>query len=151
MPPTPWSVHSRIIWFGVAGLIGFVVDAGVLTLLVAAGLDSRIARLFSFACAVAVTWLINRSRAFGDRTGPPSLAEFMRYASASLLAALVNLGVFTVLVTLGGPFPGRPVLTAAVSTGLSMCVNFWSYNRIVFAADRNGLSDEPADPKGPTE
>ena len=132
-PPTERSLTSRLCWFAVAGLGGFLVDAGVLTILMHLGLDARIARFISFACALTMTWLINRSRTFGDRVGQPSLREFLRYASASTLAALINLGIFTVLFTLGGPFAEWPVLAVAVATGVSMSVNFWSYLKLVFA------------------
>ncbi|WP_413988099.1 GtrA family protein [Labrys okinawensis] len=131
--PAARSLTSRLYLFALAGLAGFAVDATILLALVHQDLDIRLARLISFACALVVTWLINRSFAFGDRAGTPSLAEFAQYASASALAGLINLGVFTMLVTLYGPFAETPVLAAALATGVSMSVNFWSYLTIVFA------------------
>ncbi len=126
------GLRSRILWFGIAGISGFIVDAGILTLLTTLGLDSRPARLASFACALVATWVVNRSTTFGDRTGPPGPAEFLRYASASLVAASINLAVFMLLVSFGSLFRAWPILALAVATGLSMCVNFWSYLKIVF-------------------
>jgi putative flippase GtrA len=126
-------LSRRILWFGVAGLAGFAADACVLTLLTRAGLDVRLARLLSFSGALVVTWLINRSLTFGDRAGPPTLAEFLRYAAASSLAALINLAVFMGLVSFISQFAAWPILALALATGLSMTVNFTSYLKIVFA------------------
>jgi putative flippase GtrA len=126
-------LSSRIAWFLVAGSTGFCVDAGVLTALIALGAGPRGGRLVSFLVAMVATWLINRSRTFGDRAGPPSFAEFGRYAVASSLAAAINLALYMGLVTLGGIFEQWPVLSLAAATAVSMCVNFWSYLRVVFA------------------
>lgn len=142
-PDTARSLRARLGWFALAGFIGFAVDAGILTLLVDLGLDPRLARPASFAGAMVATWLINRSLAFGDRAGSDIGSEFLRYVSASALAALVNLGTFMVLVTIGGPFARWPVLAMALAVALSMSLNFWSYLRLVFSAkppDRNGAA-----------
>ncbi|CAM5765612.1 hypothetical protein LMIY3S_01541 [Labrys miyagiensis] len=128
------TLTRRLSWFAVAGLTGFAVDAGILTVLTHQGLDARVARLASFGCALVATWLLNCSLAFGDRADAPSLAEFVQYASASALAGLINLALFTTLVTLGGPMADMPVLAVALATGVSMSVNFWSYLTIVFPA-----------------
>ena len=126
-------ISSRLIWFLVAGTVGFLVDAGILQGLVWIGVDPRPARLASFLAAMTATWLINRSRTFGDRAGPPSILEFLRYTAASTAAAIINLGVYMALVTWGTPFSTYPVLALAIATTLAMGVNFWSYLKVVFA------------------
>jgi putative flippase GtrA len=125
-------LSSRVLWFAIAGGTGFLVDAGILSVLVWTGLDARPARLVSFAAALTTTWLVNRSMAFGDRAGPPTVAEFLRYAAASMAAAIVNLGLFMGLVTWGGPFAAWPVLALAIATAISMSLNFLSYLKVVF-------------------
>jgi putative flippase GtrA len=130
------GLAGRLIWFAIAGGLGFVVDAGLLTLVVRLGLDPWSGRLVSFAAALTATWLVNRSRTFGDRAGRPSLREFGQYAAASMVAAAINLAVYMLLVTWGGPFRAWPVLAVAVATAVSMSVNFWSYMTIVFAPKR---------------
>jgi putative flippase GtrA len=126
-------IGRRVTWFIVAGLIGFLVDAGVLSILIWLGSGPRGGRLISFVSAMATTWLVNRSRTFADRAGPPSLREFAHYATASSLSAAVNLGVYMALVSWAGPFRARPVLALAVSTVAAMALNFWSYWKVVFA------------------
>ena len=85
------TLAGRLSWFAIAGGLGFVIDSGVLTGLVWLGLDPWSARLVSFAAALVTTWLVNRTRTFGDRAGAPSLQEFGRYAAASLAAAKIVL------------------------------------------------------------
>jgi putative flippase GtrA len=123
----------RLAWFGVAGLLGFAVDASVLSVAIWLGSGPRLGRLVSFLAALTATWLINRSRTFGDRAGPPSLLEFIRYATASSLAGLVNLGVYMALVSSAPFFRAWPILALAVSTAVAMLINFWSYLKVVFA------------------
>jgi putative flippase GtrA len=129
-------LSARILWFGLAGIAGFAVDAGVVTVMTTHGLDPRPARLFSFLLAIVTTWLINRRHAFGDRVGKPSLAEFLRYASASSLAALINLGVFMGLVSAQTYFAAQPMLAVAIATACSMSFNYWSYLKLVFPGRR---------------
>ncbi|MDQ0469375.1 GtrA family protein [Labrys wisconsinensis] len=126
-------LSARIARFLVAGAAGFVVDVGVLSALVWCGADPRPARLVSFLAAMTLTWQINRVTTFGDRAGPATVAEFLRYAMASGLAALINLGVYMGLVTWGGAFRTWPVLAVAIATALSMTVNFLSYLKLVFS------------------
>ena len=127
-------LSSRILKFGLAGGIGFIVDSGLVTALVWAGLDPVLGRCISIAAALVTTWLVNRSLAFADRApGAPNLPEFLRYASASLLALLVNFGLFWLLVRWQGVFAQWPVLAVALATGVSMSVNFLSYFKVVFA------------------
>jgi putative flippase GtrA len=127
-------LSSRILKFGLAGGIGFFVDAGVLMALLWGGLDPVLARCFSIACALVSTWLVNRSLAFADRApSRPSLPEFLRYVSASLVALLVNFGIYWLLFRWGGIFAQWPVLALVAGTGVSMCVNFISYFKVVFA------------------
>jgi putative flippase GtrA len=62
-----WRLRKQLAWFGVGGVIGFVVDAGVVQLLVSKlGADPYSGRLFSFLCAATATWLFNRRFTFRD-------------------------------------------------------------------------------------
>jgi len=127
-------ISSRILKFGLAGGVGFLVDSGLVTALVWAGLDPVLARSFSIAAALVTTWLVNRSLAFADRApGPPNLPEFLRYVGASLVALLINFGIYWLLVRWQGVFAQWPVLAVAFATLVSMCANFLSYFKLVFA------------------
>lgn len=137
------GLRHRLFWFAVAGVLGFAVNAGALKALVLAGLDPRLAQAPAILVALTSTWLVNRSRTFGDRAGRPTLAEFLRYAMASALSASVNYAVFCLLVSLGGPFAAMPVATLVPATLASMTVSFVVYSRLVFSARRPRVASAP--------
>jgi putative flippase GtrA len=61
------ALLKKIFSFGVVGGVGFVVDAGVLTLLSSKmGVNIYVSRLFSFTVAVFVTWMLNRKWVFNS-------------------------------------------------------------------------------------
>lgn len=52
--------------FALVGTIGFLTDVTVLVIGMRLGAGPYIARVISFLCAVAVTWLLNRSLPSGQ-------------------------------------------------------------------------------------
>ena len=46
------------------GAVGFLVDGGLLYLLVAQGMSPHLARLLSFSVALTTTWALNRAWTF---------------------------------------------------------------------------------------
>ena len=72
----------RFAKFLVVGGIGFLVDAGVLTLAVRhLGASVYAARALSFSVAVLATWLLNRTYVFGTiGHSAPMGAEYGRYS-----------------------------------------------------------------------
>ena len=84
-----WAIFLR---FAAVGAIGFVVDAGVLLALVALGWASPIeGRLISFACAVLVTFELNRRWSFGRMSRRPYLATLASYVGVQSGGFLCNL------------------------------------------------------------
>lgn len=123
---------KRFIRFCIAGTIGFVVDAGVLELLVRA-LDASpyVARIGSFVCAATVTWWINRHYTFGS-TKAPTRAEWLGYVGLMVGGAAVNYGVFAAYVAWWDT--GRRMLWLGVALGsvAGLAVNFLTSSRLVF-------------------
>ena len=74
----------RFMRFGLVGTLGFVVDAGVMQLLVSfAGVGAIEARAISIPTAVFATWVLNRTFTFGKRADDPALPSLVRYAAVS--------------------------------------------------------------------
>lgn len=124
--------HRRhLIGFAVAGGVGFLADAGVLTVAVSAlGLRPELARVPSFLAAVVTTWLINRHHTF--RTSrPASLAEFTHYLSAMAVGLAVNYGVFVAVLRLSETAAAVPALALVPATLAGMVVNFLTSRRIL--------------------
>lgn len=126
----------RLARFGMVGVAGFVVDGGLLQLLVAGGLAGPIvARLVSFPTAVLVTWYLNRRITFGD--GGPLLRSLLRYVLVSAVGTTLNFVVYSALV-LGSPWmAARPLLPFAVASVLAMTVNYLGARHFAFGGRPN--------------
>ncbi|MDN2565314.1 GtrA family protein [Aquibium sp. A9E412] len=120
----------RFAGFGIVGGFGFLVDAG--TLLALSGLlsvDPLAARVVSIACALTVTWLLNRHFNFGASSRPVAV-EGARYGGIGAGTSVVNYAVYS-LILLAAPWVS-PILALAVASGLAMLVSFAGYTRFVF-------------------
>lgn len=118
---------NRLLSFGMVGGIGFAVDAGVLAVLFhGAGVDPYAARVVSFACAVTMTWWLNRCFTFRDQRAElgGQRNEFMRYIAAQVLGALANLAVYTALLVAVDALAQRPVAALAIGAVAGLVVNY---------------------------
>ena len=111
--------------FGLIAPVIFLVDLGVLTLLVKAGIPPLAGRLGSLSASVGVGFLLNRTFTFRAE-GKPSLGEFGRYVLAAALGIAVNYGVFALAHRGGVPN------AAAVAAGMlaSALVTFTRFRAI---------------------
>jgi putative flippase GtrA len=121
---------NRFLRFVLVGGIGFVVDAGVLALLLAATqLDPFLARLVSIGLALTATWMLNRHLTFAPSSR--GLArEGTRYGGVGIATSLVNYLVYSALLL---AMPATPPLAAlAVASLVAMALSFLGYSRLVF-------------------
>lgn len=123
---------SQFLRFCVVGAAGFVVDAGVLTALVAAfGADPYVARIGSFLAAASATWWLNRRYTFAV-THPATRAEWVRYTALMVAGALVNYGVYALLITRWELFRQHLWLAVGIGAVAGLGINFASSRRLVF-------------------
>ena len=126
---------KRLVRYAFVGGIGFLVDAGVLSWLVAAELAGPIvARCLSFPPAVLATWVLNRRLVFTSsaRSVGERAHEYGRYFTVQLLGALVNLGVYTLLVEHVATLRVWPVAALAVGSAVALLFNFLGAKYWVF-------------------
>lgn len=129
---------NRILPFALAGLLGYVVDAGVLSLSIG-WLGPLGGRALSFACSVLTTWLINRRFAFADRAARAGKRyEFMRYGLAMIPGGIVNWLVYGLAIALLPTAPWSPALAVALGSLAGMAVNLTAASRLAFRAHRPG-------------
>ncbi|MGX1305319.1 putative flippase GtrA [Amorphus suaedae] len=115
----------RIFRFLVTGGMGFLVDAGVLSLVLAVTSIGPIgARCISFPAALLVTWLLNRSWSFGDRERPRLSKELAGYVGLQVAGFLVNSGIYVVLVTGIGGVALPPVVALFFGSGAAAFLTF---------------------------
>ena len=122
------STFARFCAFGV---VGFVVDAGVLTVLVNGySWHPYSSRAVSFALAVTVTWLLNRTWAFARTANARS--EYLRYAAIQLVGALINLATFVAAIEIAPPLGTIPAIPLAIGAAPALVFNYLASRFFVF-------------------
>lgn len=121
---------KRFGWFVIAGAVGFLADAGMLTLLLnVSPLGPFAARVIAILFAMSVTWSFNRAITFG-RSRFPLLLEGARYGSVGLLSALLNYAVYALMLL---ALPWLHPLAAVIMASLAAMAFSWAgYSRFVF-------------------
>ncbi|UXI69754.1 GtrA family protein [Tahibacter amnicola] len=125
----------QFLLFCIGGVIGFVVDAGVLRVLVGGfGWDAYLARLLSFLCAATATWLYNRNHTFRQERNYGLLGEWARYLFAMCGGFVVNYGIYAFLYYASPLVRLYPELGVAAGSIGGLAVNFatsrwWIYRR----------------------
>jgi putative flippase GtrA len=118
--------------FAGVGVIGFLVDAGVLMAGRALGLDLYSARAVSFLTAVTSTWALNRTFTFKEHASSSMLKEWARFCAANAVGGGVNLGVYAWLLNSLGVVLMWPVLGVAAGSLSGLLVNFTLSRMFVF-------------------
>ena len=119
--------------FALIGGAGFVVDGGILTLLNSlAGMGLAASRFWSFGAAVTLTWLLNRRYTFAERRSTARVAEWTRYALVNAVGALLNLGIFLVLVYRSAFFARFPLIPLAIAASVALVFNFTASRQVAF-------------------
>jgi putative flippase GtrA len=121
---------NRILRFVVVGGIGFIADAGMLALLLAATpLGPFAARLVSVAFSLAATWLCNRTLTF-QPSSRGMLREGARYGGVGITTSIVNYVVYSGLL-LAMPWMA-PLLALVIASLAAMTLSYLGYSRLVF-------------------
>ena len=125
------GIAAQVSRFLLVGSVGFIVDGGILMLLVQGGGMSRVwARIPSFLVAVTVTWWLHRHFTFASsRHVAPSVRELLRFVLANSLGNGLNLAVYWALV---GLLSWEPVPALAVASIVAAGVNYAMSARWVF-------------------
>jgi putative flippase GtrA len=123
---------AELVYFSLAGVAGFLVDAGIVWLFTMAGVDPFTAQIVAFTLAVTVTWLLNRRFTFAHHASPNWVREWMHYVAANSVGAIVNNGVYAILVLSVALFSKEPVLAVAVGSLAGLLFNFTASRALVF-------------------
>lgn len=109
------------------GAFGFLIDAGLLWLLVyGLGLPPVPARAVSFITTITVTFLMNARYAFNVA---PEKSLIPRYGLIQSLGALLNFGAYTWLVS---AWMVEPILSLSVGAALGSTHNYLMLRAFVF-------------------
>lgn len=126
---------KKIFWFLSAGGCAFVIDSSLTYFLISVlGGSPFLARIPGIACAVAFTWLVNRSRTFGP--SPHSLAvEGFRYWTVGVTAMIINYGMYSMLMARIPEL--QPLIAIIFSSAAATLYSFFGYSRFVFRHKRS--------------
>ena len=118
----------KIVCFAFVGVMGFLVDYGIVVGIVSGlGGSPYIARFFSFMGAVATTCLLNSKLTFREQKAKYSgLQGFFVYTGLMLFGLACNYAVYALLLHFVFATPTPLTLLFAVACGslAGMCVNF---------------------------
>jgi putative flippase GtrA len=122
---------TQFLRFALVGVVGFVVDAGVLRLVTSVfGANLYTGRVISFLVAATVTWALNRVFTFGH-TGARA-AQWLRFVCVNSLGGAVNLGVYALLVGTLSSIRHNPTIAVACGSLVGMGLNFTLMKKVVF-------------------
>jgi putative flippase GtrA len=124
---------GEVLRFGTVGVVGFIVDAGVLTLGLHFGTGPWLGRVLSYVAAASVTFSLNRAWTFrtADRTRPVA-QEWGLFLLVNLIGFACNYGTYAALIA-GVPLVREvPVLGVAAGSLAGMAGNFLLSRRYVF-------------------
>ncbi len=118
--------------FLVVGGIGFLVDAGVLQLLLVAGLGAFGARAVSVLIALTVTWYLNRRFVFKTGGHNRKKAEYGRHLASQSFGALINFCVYGIVLLLVPSL--HPLIALAAGSAVALIVNYlmakyWTFQK----------------------
>ena len=128
---------SRFLRFAIVGALGFVVDAGVLALVLQSGLAGfHAGRCLSFLAAASFTWALNRRFTFADRAASRGSrgAQWARYVAAMSAGAAVNYAVYALVLAWAGYTALIAPFAVAAGSIAGLGVNFSAARWFVFAA-----------------
>ena len=121
---------QRLASFGLVGGIGFLVDAAMLALLLAATpMGPFSARLVAIGVALATTWQLNRRLTFAPSVRGLA-AEGTRYGGVGLATAAINYAIYCIALWLVPALP--PLVALAIASAAAMALSFAGYSKLVF-------------------
>ncbi|MDE2623956.1 MAG: GtrA family protein [Betaproteobacteria bacterium] len=126
----------EILLFALAGTLGFVVDASLVTALHRwFGADLVSAKAVGFSLAVTVTWALNRRLAFAGAPLRHPLREWGHYVWTNGIGGLVNNGTYLLAVFSVDFLARQPALAVALGSLAGMFFNYFAARHWVFRSN----------------
>lgn len=128
------KLRREIFLFAVGGVLGLVIDGGIVQLLVGVvGWNAYLARIPSFLVAATFTWWWSRHYTFAHRRSDRSAhAEWLHWMALMSLGAAVNYGTYALLLMNFSMFHQWPAVGAAIGSVVAAFVNFSAARSVLF-------------------
>jgi len=119
--------------FWLVGLVGFAVDAAILySLRLLFDTDLFIARFFSLAMAMTVSWYLNRKLTFAGQSSRSAFSEWVYYLAVNSIGGIINYSLFMWLVMNYDSLATYLMIPLAISSGIAAVVNFLLSKYVIF-------------------
>jgi putative flippase GtrA len=128
---------KQLLKFGLVGTIGFIVDAGALTLFIHIWPNPYLGRIVSFLLAVCCTWLLNRNYTFKTHKSCLILNEWLKYLTVNSFGAGLNYGIYALLIFKIDLVAQWPVLGVAAGSLAGLFANYYNSKFFVFRKKEN--------------
>lgn len=127
------KTFKELIFFGIAGFVGYLVDAGV-TILLSSSLSPFVSRVPAFILAATATWIINRNITFSkdSRKYNNVFYEYLHYISLMTLGIVVNYIVYAIILIFLPQNPVSILFGIAVGSLAGMIVNYLNSKKYIF-------------------
>ena len=141
--------RERFLKFAVVGVIGAVIDFGVMNLLTqTAGMPLVLAGTISFICAIISNFIWNRYWTYPDSRSRPLARQLTMFFAVNIAGVAIRIPILHFVeppllrliegMNLAGPFSAELLaknLTLALAVGIVMLWNFfvnryWTYNDV---------------------
>jgi putative flippase GtrA len=140
--PQRLQLVVEIFRFGLVGVAGFVVDAGVLTLAMALGSGPWLGRALSYLAAASATFALNRAWTFKARAAAGNRwRQWLLWLVVNLVGFACNYGTYAALILTVPLVASHPVLGVAAGSLAGLAGNFLLSRRFVFGAARAPAHD----------
>jgi putative flippase GtrA len=134
-------LRRQILLFAISGALGFVVDAGIVQVLVREfGANPYGARVVSFLAAATTTWAFNRRYTFAGHGGGSRRRQLVRYLVAMAAGFALNYGTYVACVMLWPVVREWPAIGVAAGSVAGALVNFLSSKYWIFRVRPTGAA-----------
>jgi len=131
------ALRKQILFFAISGLIGFVVDAGIVQFLVSKwAVNPYEARVLSFLAAATTTWSFNRKFTFAGHSGGSRRRQLIRYIVAMAGGFALNYGAYAACVATFPLVREWPAIGVAAGSIAGAVVNFLTSKYWIFRAPK---------------
>jgi putative flippase GtrA len=130
---SPRRVGGEFLRFCIVGAVGFVVDAGVLYLLIGAGVNPYGGRVVSYLVAATTTWSLHRVFTFAGASRAAPGRQWVAFVITNAIGGGVNWSVYALVVRAAGSEGWMPLVGVAVGSGAGLAFNYLVSRRWVFA------------------
>ena len=127
-----FPILGQFLRFGVVGTAGFLMDAAVLTVMLALGFGPYTGRVFSYLAAATLTFALNRAWTFRATARRPVARQWGAFVALNLLGFAANYGTYAALIAGSPVVAAHPVLGVAAGSVAGMFINFAVSRRFVF-------------------